>query len=132
MTVPALPSRAGQPHPGDWRIHRRAGGALLDGATLTNGVAAIVVEPVAGALKVRLWFKASVAGTLSFTYRRPVFAGGSNPPPAYDTNNPANVAVSANTEVCVTLTDLCGESLLAISFLPSGNGTVTYADIAQV
>lgn len=93
---------------------------------LSNGVAVDWVVPVAGALAFRLRWQSTCAGTLSFAYLRPP----PNDDTAYTASNPGNTAILANTE-SVTDFNPEGEGLVRIRFTPSGNGTLTFADVMQ-
>lgn len=129
--MPGAP-RDGIPHPNRWGLHRSLGGpqdqgTFADGAALETAVPVAIVVVLAGAAAWRLRFKATVGGTLAFAYLRPNRAGT-----AYATSNPGDVAVLANTEVAVEVAQHFGESRLQITYTPSGNGTVTHADISEV
>lgn len=129
--MPPAP-KDGVPHPNRWGLHRSMGGpqdtgAFADGAAVANGVPISIIVTLAGCIAWRHRFKASVAGTLSYEYLRPDRAGT-----VYTANNPANVAVVANTETKQEVTQHLGESRVKITFTPGGNGTITYSDFSEV
>jgi len=101
------------------------GGAFAPAATLTNGVAVSVLIPLAGASRWRLRFKSSAPGSLACAYVRP---DGT----AYSSNNPSNVAVTADVETVMEVNEHFGEAQARLTFTPSGDGAMTYADLSQV
>lgn len=123
-------SQGGVPDPLDFRRARPVGlnfkaGATLDGATTTT-----IILVIAGALLVRLHFKFTVAGTLSFEYRR-------SPPDsatAYTTPSPhADRAVVGGVDDYVDINP-GGESLLAVTWTPGGaldSGVVFFDQMQQ-
>lgn len=117
---------AGTPRVMD-RVARPVGGLLAAGATVTIATPATQVIPVSGASSVTIRGKFSVAGTLSFAFRR-------SPPDtatAYTVGNPSDVTVSAATEfekMCYCV----GESELAVTFTADSTGTVTFLDQMQL
>lgn len=102
--------------------HREIAGALAAGAALTNGTPVVQTVSTGGAKTGTLRFLATAGGTLAFAWMRPV---GDT---AYPTGNPANVAVTADTEAVVALT-VAGHGILRVTFTPSANGTITHADV---
>lgn len=113
------------------RVPRSVSGLFTDGAELLAANTYTQVTPIAGALAIRLRGKFTCAGTLSFLYRRPPYGAGGDAATAYDaalTPPHADVLVSANTEFLVNIEPV-GESYLAITFAPSGNGVVTFLDV---
>lgn len=123
---------SGSPNPLDFRRHREMPDPFTDGAVIpATGDTITGVIPIAGALLVRGRLKFSVAGTLSFRYRRPVGHAGTVYATTFQPPH-ADVAVVAATETGFDI-EPGGESLLAITFASSDGspGEVTYFDIMQ-
>lgn len=116
------------------RYNASVGGALADGATLTNATPVQVLVPLAGCVRYRFRFKATAGGTLAFAYCRANLSPAASPAQAtpYTANNPSNITVAANVEAPSLDADHYGEDYLLITFTPSASGTVVYADISRV
>lgn len=118
----------GTPDPLNFRRARSLADPFDDGHVFTQAAGAFAITiAIAGALVVRQRFLYTAAGTLSFAYLRPPPKNGT----AYSSSvvpPVANVAVVANTEGSVDILP-AGESLLLITFTPSGNGAVTFHDV---
>jgi hypothetical protein len=116
------------PDPREARFHRVLPEELAPGKpayTDTNDRSSIV--PVAGEARFRLRFKATVAGTLKTRFLRP---GGTE---EYTANNPGDVAVVANTETKLDVTDHYGEGLVKFIFTPNSQPwQVSIADLSHV
>jgi hypothetical protein len=102
---------------------------LMAGAALTNAVPVTASVSLVEASDWAFYFKATCNGTLTFEYLRP------NLTSVYDTNAIANVAVTANTEAfCHPDLDVSaaeiphGQGAMRITFTPSADGAVVYAD----
>lgn len=108
--------------------HWRLAGDFADGAPFLNAVPIKVIVPMVGAQRQRLHFKtAGGGGTLAFQFVRP---DGNDTP--YETGQPVNLAVVAGTEVVQEINPHYGEGLLKITFTPTGNGNIAWADVGQV
>lgn len=118
-------------HPHRDLIHSSLIGQLAAGASVLTGVAARAVANFAGGVRARIRLKATVAGTLDLKYLRPAqpspFPTDLSTLLVYDVN-PAQVAVTANVEAVMDM-DLYGEQGGVVVFTPSGNGTITWADV---
>lgn len=108
-------------------IHRPVGQGLAADAPLSTGVPVEAFIALAGAQRWRVRIRASAAGTLSAAYVR---AGRRTD--VYAANNPADVAVVANTETAMSEATHFGAAAVRLTFTPSGNGAVTYCDIEAV
>lgn len=106
--------------------HRKAGAALADGASVTSGVPAVEIFATGGAKVASVRFRATVAGTLALAYLRP--RGPNEALVAYTASQPADTAITANTEAVVSLTPN-GLSLLRATFTPSATGAITHCDV---
>lgn len=110
--------------------HRRVGGLLVDGAALTNATpVSVIVKLGNGVARWRLHFQATCAGSLTFRYVRPLknqslYTAGA------PGGAPAAAAVVANVETIVTVQDHAGEQAVQVTFTPSANGAVTFADLS--
>lgn len=110
--------------------HSPIGGSLAAGAALASATPVTVCVQLAGAARARIYFKSSAAGTLDVYPLKANRAGGILSTDRLDTKL-ATVAISANTEALAEF-DLYGEHGCQVVFTPSGNGTVTHAEIARV
>lgn len=109
------------------RIARPIGGALAEGATLTNAVEVSEYVPVAGAARIRVHWKSTVAGSLAIHFCRP----DRLPNPArYTAGNPTAVPIVANTENVIDVATHFGEHMMEVAFTPSATGALTYADVS--
>lgn len=113
------------------RDHRTVGGTLADGVALATGVAVSALIPLAGSSRFRIRIKASAAGTLSSAFVRPGTTGF-DAASLYTTGNPTDVAVVANTETKLEISEHYGEALLLLTYTPSGNGTLTFCDVCEL
>ena len=109
------------------RIHRVIGPTMKNGVAVTNAVQINAYASIAGSSRLRLRFKASVAGTLSSAFPWPDRTGG-----VYTALPFPNTPVVANTELVIDIATLYGEAWLLISFLPTATGTLTYAHLSQL
>lgn len=118
---------AGKPDGLDFRKARVLQG-WETGVPFVDAVAQAVLTPIQGALGVRIRFKATCDGALAFEYRRNspdiVTAYTGAPAPS------ADVPVTADTEAVANIAP-GGEAYLVVTFTPSADGAVTYADIMQ-
>lgn len=110
--------------------HSPIGGSLAAGSALATGVAVTVVTTLAGAARARIYFKSDAAGTLDVYPLKANKAGSVLSADRYSTKLGTS-AVLADTETLVAF-DLYGEHGCQVVYTPSGNGTVTYAEIARV
>lgn len=123
---------AGTHHPDRAQWHSSIGGALAAAAALATGVAVRVPVVIAGAARVKIYFKASAAGSFDVFALKPGKTIYSTATDIYGTSMlTAAVAALANTEAVASF-DCFGEHGCVLQFTPSGNGAVTYCDIARV
>lgn len=125
-----------KPHP-----NRRLLGQLAAGAVTSNGGILYEIVPVFGQSSVSARIKTSGnGGTIDMIFVGPDFdpaqakdaiAFGSLKGTLYTTGNPAQVPVSAGTEVVITATPK-GEGYVIIKFTGTvGAGAITFCDVAS-
>lgn len=129
-------ARAGTPSPQNWIIHERLVNAdskaiqnvasLYEGATCVDSVPMSALVKCAGASRGRVRFKANVGGDLKLEFVRP--QANNYAVTAYESGNPAPVAVTADVETLISTAEIYGEASVLITFTPNGAGAVTLID----
>ena len=133
----------------EYRRHQSVDrGEFAPGAAIVQASTIRTIVPIASAGRFRFRFKCDVNGTLSADFLRPSIQAGKyasfdedpNEDGSYadaevcSTGAPDDVAVTADTEAVLEVTDLCGESYILVSFTEAdeGAGNVTYANHCQL
>ena len=123
-------------------FHRPFTGALAAGASLASGTSVSEVVCVAGCARVRVHLKASLGGTLSLAFVRPIASDGAidgngnvdaSKVTAYTSGNPTDVTVTADTGAEIHA-DIYGESyaLVTYTYTATASKSITYADVSAV
>ena len=121
MTTPLRPA-----DPREARNHQALGGGLKPGNAVATATDVSDTRAVAGEVRWRVRFKATVNGTLKARYLQP------DGITEYTANNPADVPVTANVETKLDEPAHYGEGMVKIIFTPGGNGTITVADMSHI
>ena len=109
-----------------WRPPQRLSGNLAPGKVAVAGDTNGVVVNVLGAGRIRIIAKYSVAGTLQAKWRLADHITDQA------TNQPNTVALVANTENVLDITNNPGYAYLEVSILDGGTGgTVAYVDVVM-
>lgn len=103
------------------------GGPFADGAALVANTAISQHVVLAGVARWRLRLRSTAAGTLAVRYAR---ADAANT--LYTAAQPADVAVTANTEATLAVPEHYGEGVALVTFTPSAAGNLTYCDLSTV
>lgn len=132
-------------HPqAEYRSHKTlSDGQFAPGAAIAQAAVIREIIPVSSAGRFRFRFKCSVAGTLNARFLSPGIEDGTfvkfdddvdGTAAVSTTGAPAEVAVIADTEAVLAMTDLCGEAYVLVYFTEEnvGAGTVTYANHCQL
>ena len=103
--------------------HRDMGGPLQADRQVVNTVPAVVILATGCAKLATPRFLSTASGTLSFAFARPNGV-------AYTAGNPANIAVTGGTPITPVALATLGAGTLIVTFTPTADGSITYADIA--
>lgn len=123
--------RAGDPRP---HPQRRLNGALKPGATLAAATPVYEAIATAGVAKLRVRVKITTAGTVDLLIGNAVMDQALADPSAntHTTGNPVQVALSANTEAMIEITNLSGEEYVVAKVVSTPGGAVTYVDVSTL
>ena len=112
--------------PRELRGHYPLSGDFRPGSVVLNAVPVTVLIPVPSVARFRVRFLSTVNGTLAGRFVRP------DDDVEYQANQPADVTITGGVETKLDVELHFGEGYLKLTFTPSGNGNITYADCSQV
>lgn len=121
-------------------FHRPFTGALAAGASLASGTSVSEVVCVAGCARIKVRLQASLGGTLSLAFVRPIGSDGTiggdgeidvSKLTAYTSGNPTDVTVTADTEAEIHA-DIYGESyaLVTYTYTATSGKSITFCDVS--